>query len=141
VDELSPVNAPVNLRVEHLTRPLGLGSRRPRLSWQLPAGTAAQRAYQVRLAPGAAAGWVPGGQPVADLGQNINGWTRLGDLGPAGTELTLVHGEALDAAGDVRAHRGVPSRRGRLLGQVAARRRRRPVGGRDHREHLPVPAR
>ena len=34
-----------------------------------------------------------------DLGQNINGWVRLGHLGPAGTELTLVHGEALDAAG------------------------------------------
>jgi alpha-L-rhamnosidase len=41
------------------------------------------------------------GRHVADLGQNINGWTRLGDLGPAGTELTLVHGEALDGHGDV----------------------------------------
>ena len=38
---------------------------------------------------------------VVDLGQNINGWVRLTDLGPADTELTLVHGEALDAAGDV----------------------------------------
>lgn len=38
---------------------------------------------------------------VIDLGQNITGWLRLGDLGPAGTEVTLVHGEALDAAGDV----------------------------------------
>ncbi|MFF3935130.1 family 78 glycoside hydrolase catalytic domain [Streptomyces phaeofaciens] len=43
---------------------------------------------------------VPGHQ-VVDLGQNINGWIRLGDLGPAGTRLTLVHGEALDARGDV----------------------------------------
>ncbi len=34
-----------------------------------------------------------------DLGQNINGWVRLGRLGPAGTELTLVHGEALDGGG------------------------------------------
>ena len=34
---------------------------------------------------------------VVDLGQNINGWVRLTDLGPADTELTLVHGEALDA--------------------------------------------
>ncbi|MEU5770090.1 family 78 glycoside hydrolase catalytic domain [Streptomyces asoensis] len=38
---------------------------------------------------------------VVDLGQNINGWTRLTSLGPAGTRLTLVHGEALDARGDV----------------------------------------
>jgi alpha-L-rhamnosidase len=38
---------------------------------------------------------------VVDLGQNINGWIRLRDLGPAGTALTLVHGEALDPAGDV----------------------------------------
>ena len=38
---------------------------------------------------------------VVDLGQNINGWVRLTDLGPAGTELTLRHGEALDAAGDL----------------------------------------
>lgn len=38
---------------------------------------------------------------VVDLGQNINGWVRLDDLGPAGTDLTLVHGEALDAEGDV----------------------------------------
>ena len=33
---------------------------------------------------------------VVDLGQNINGWTRLSDLGPAGTEITLTHGEWLD---------------------------------------------
>lgn len=38
---------------------------------------------------------------IVDLGQNINGWVRVHDLGPAGTELTLVHGEALDADGDV----------------------------------------
>ena len=36
-----------------------------------------------------------------DLGQNINGWVRLRDLGPRGTEITLTHGEALDADGDV----------------------------------------
>ena len=44
---------------------------------------------------------LPGGRHVADLGQNITGWIRLRDLGPAGTELTLVHGEALDHEGDV----------------------------------------
>jgi alpha-L-rhamnosidase len=38
---------------------------------------------------------------VVDLGQNINGWVRLGDLGPAGSALTLTHGEALDGTGDV----------------------------------------
>ena len=43
---------------------------------------------------------VPGGQ-VFDLGQNVNGWVRLRDLGPAGTELTLTHAEALGPDGDV----------------------------------------
>ena len=38
---------------------------------------------------------------VVDLGQNINGWMRLLDLGPSGTEITLIHGEVLDASGDV----------------------------------------
>jgi alpha-L-rhamnosidase len=38
---------------------------------------------------------------VVDLGQNVNGWVRLADAGPAGTVVTLTHGEALDAAGDV----------------------------------------
>jgi alpha-L-rhamnosidase len=40
---------------------------------------------------------------VVDLGQNINGWVRLSGLGlgPAGTEVTLTHGEWLDENGDV----------------------------------------
>ncbi|GAA4302314.1 glycoside hydrolase family 78 protein [Klenkia terrae] len=41
------------------------------------------------------------GADVVDLGQNINGWLRLTDLGPAGTELTITHGEWLDGDGDV----------------------------------------
>ena len=41
------------------------------------------------------------GVHIVDLGQNINGWIRLRDLGPAGTELTLTHGEWLDPTGDV----------------------------------------
>ncbi|MFB4300577.1 family 78 glycoside hydrolase catalytic domain [Actinomadura sp. NTSP31] len=41
------------------------------------------------------------GRHVIDLGQNINGWMRLRNLGPAGTRLTLTHGEALDEHGDV----------------------------------------
>lgn len=38
---------------------------------------------------------------IVDFGQNLNGWVRLSRLGPAGSLVTLVHGEALDAAGDV----------------------------------------
>jgi alpha-L-rhamnosidase len=41
------------------------------------------------------------GRHVVDLGQNVNGWVRLADPGPAGTELVLTYGEALDASGDV----------------------------------------
>ncbi len=41
------------------------------------------------------------GHHVVDLGQNVNGWVRIPDPGPAGTELTLTYGEALDASGDV----------------------------------------
>ncbi len=44
---------------------------------------------------------LPNGRHVVDLGQNINGWVRLEDLGPAGTTSTLVHGELLDDSGDV----------------------------------------
>ncbi|WP_062385524.1 alpha-L-rhamnosidase [Demequina iriomotensis] len=39
------------------------------------------------------------GTAVIDLGQEINGWMRLTELGAAGTRLTLTHGEALDADG------------------------------------------
>lgn len=38
---------------------------------------------------------------VVDLGQNVNGWVRLTDLGPAGTTVTLTHGEWLGPDGDV----------------------------------------
>ncbi|MBO2448687.1 family 78 glycoside hydrolase catalytic domain [Actinomadura barringtoniae] len=41
------------------------------------------------------------GRHLVDLGQNITGRVRLSNLGPEGTRLTLVHGEALDASGDV----------------------------------------
>lgn len=39
------------------------------------------------------------GTVVIDLGQEINGWMRLPQLGPAGTHLQLTHGEVLDAHG------------------------------------------
>ena len=45
------MTGPDTLRVEHLDEPLGLGQRRPRLSWRLPPGTTAQRAYRIRLKP------------------------------------------------------------------------------------------
>lgn len=35
------------------------------------------------------------GRHIVDFGQCSNGWIRLTDLGPAGTELTIVHGETL----------------------------------------------
>jgi alpha-L-rhamnosidase len=41
------------------------------------------------------------GRHLVDLGRNINGWVRLANLGPAGTALTLTHGEALDGGGDL----------------------------------------
>jgi alpha-L-rhamnosidase len=43
---------------------------------------------------------VPRGQ-VFDLGQNVNGWVRLRNLGPAGTAITLTHGETVEVGGDV----------------------------------------
>jgi alpha-L-rhamnosidase len=38
---------------------------------------------------------------VVDLGQNINGWLRLTNLGSAGSHIKLVHGEAIEPSGDV----------------------------------------
>ncbi|MEZ0447529.1 family 78 glycoside hydrolase catalytic domain [Cellulomonas sp. ICMP 17802] len=43
----------------------------------------------------------PDGASIVDLGQNVNGWTRVRDLGPSGTTLVLRHGEHLDADGDL----------------------------------------
>ncbi|GGM82760.1 family 78 glycoside hydrolase catalytic domain [Dactylosporangium sucinum] len=60
---------------------------------------------------------------VVDLGQNINGWVRLRQLGEAGTRITLTHGERLGPSGDVDLEhlRPVIPGRGRVfraLGQV-----------------------
>jgi len=41
------------------------------------------------------------GKYIVDLGQNINGWLRVSNLGPCDTTLTITHGEALDGSGDV----------------------------------------
>lgn len=44
------MSAPHQLRVEHLgDAGLGIGERRPRLSWQLPDGASAQTGYQLEL--------------------------------------------------------------------------------------------
>ena len=38
---------------------------------------------------------------VVNLGQNINGWIRLGNVGPEGTAIELTYGEAVDETGNV----------------------------------------
>ena len=40
------------------------------------------------------------GRHLVDFGRNSNGWVRLTELGPAGTELTLVYAESLTPDGD-----------------------------------------
>ena len=42
----------MQVRVEHLDHPLGIGEREPRLSWRLPAGAGRQVAYEVALDDG-----------------------------------------------------------------------------------------
>jgi alpha-L-rhamnosidase len=42
----------------------------------------------------------PGGDTVADMGQNMVGWVRLKAAGPAGTTVTLRHAEVLDKNGN-----------------------------------------
>lgn len=41
------------------------------------------------------------GRQVVDFGQNSNGWIRLAELGPEGTEITISYGEWLDPDGDL----------------------------------------
>jgi len=43
----------------------------------------------------------PDGTYVVDLGQNINGWVRLSNLGPADSTITLRHGEAVGPDGRI----------------------------------------
>jgi alpha-L-rhamnosidase len=43
----------------------------------------------------------PSGAHVVDLGENIVGWVRLAELGPAGTETVLTYAEALAPDGEV----------------------------------------
>ena len=46
----------MRVRVEHLEQPIGIGDRRPRLSWQLPEGATRQVAYELRLDDGTSTG-------------------------------------------------------------------------------------
>jgi alpha-L-rhamnosidase len=59
---------PYDLRVDHLTAPLGTGPEAPRVSWKLPAGATAQRAYRV-----VAADWDSG---RVESGQST--WVHVG---------------------------------------------------------------
>jgi hypothetical protein len=54
----------MRVRVEHLDEPLGIGDRRPRLSWQLPDGTRQQHAYELRLDDGTTTGRVDSAESV-----------------------------------------------------------------------------
>jgi alpha-L-rhamnosidase len=56
--------APGQLRAEHQDQPLGIGERRPRLSWLLPSPAAAQHGYRLATEDGADTGWVAGQDSV-----------------------------------------------------------------------------
>ncbi|SDU63157.1 family 78 glycoside hydrolase catalytic domain [Jiangella alkaliphila] len=98
------MNEPTQLRVEHLSEPLGLDVRRPRLSWLLPLDAAEQVAYRIR-----AGAWdsgrvesrqsvlVPYGGPELASGQRVTWrvkvWTDAGESrwsGPAIWEMGLL---------------------------------------------------
>ena len=85
------MRAPHHLRAEHLgAAVLGLGERRPRLSWQLPVGTRLQVAYQIEI-DGRAQAQVESSDsvlvpwPGADLGSRarvewrVKVWTDAGE--------------------------------------------------------------
>lgn len=80
---------PYDLRVDHLTAPLGIGPETPRVSWKLPAGATTQHAYQV-VAADWDSGRVESGQstwlPVAVATTSglvvtwrVKTWTDLGE--------------------------------------------------------------
>lgn len=69
---------------------------RSRLTWSPAPPVRRTRAYAPMLIER-----LPSGRQIVDFGQNLNGWVRLSRLGPAGTAVTLTHGEALDRDGDL----------------------------------------
>ncbi|GAA2892599.1 glycoside hydrolase family 78 protein [Pseudonocardia halophobica] len=66
------MTVPTRLRLEHLPPGQACGAARPRGSWRLPAGTAAQQAYAVRISG-------PDG-PVWESGRRAGGGSALVDL-------------------------------------------------------------
>lgn len=56
---------------------------------------------RIREYPPIAITRLPSGRQIVDFGQNLNGWVRLSALGPAGSNIRLIHGEALNSTGDL----------------------------------------
>ena len=98
----------MRVRVEHLADTLGIGDRRPRLSWTLPAGVTEQKAYELELDDGTTTGRVDGpdnvlvpwpGRPLRSRERRtvrVRVWTDQGDLG--WSEETALEAGLLDAA-------------------------------------------
>jgi alpha-L-rhamnosidase len=99
---------PYGLRAEHLDEALGIRVARPRLSWRLPHGTAAQRAYRISADNGWDTGRVPDDRsvlvpyagPPLSSGQRVTWrvkvWTDLGESGwsaPCWFEMGLLETE------------------------------------------------
>ena len=99
---------PYGLRAEHLDEALGIRVTRPRLSWKLPSGAGAQRAYRIS----ADSSWdtgrvaddqtvlVPYAGPPLSSGQRVTWrvkvWTDLGESGwsaPCWFEMGLLEAE------------------------------------------------
>ena len=97
----------MRVRVEHLEETLGLGDRRPRLSWTLPAGVVEQKAYELELDDGTTTGRVDSadnvlvpwpGRPLRSRERRtvrVRVWTDQGDLG--WSEETALEAGLLDA--------------------------------------------
>src|SRR6478609_1169850 len=98
----------MRVRVEHLDTAFGLGTPRPRLSWQLPPGTTGQDAYELALDDGTSTGRVESSDnvlvpwPGADLASGerrrvrVRVWADGADLG--WSDWTDVEAGLLDAA-------------------------------------------
>ncbi|MFC4785641.1 family 78 glycoside hydrolase catalytic domain [Nocardioides sp. MAHUQ-72] len=83
----------MQLRVEHLDEPLGVGDRQPRLSWTLPPGAVEQKAYEIELDDGTTTGRVDSpdnvlvpwpGRPLRSRERRtarVRVWTDQGDVG------------------------------------------------------------
>src|SRR6478735_2598589 len=96
----------MRVRVEHLDHPVGIAERRPRLSWQLPVGTAAQDGYELEV-DGTSCGRTDSAEnvlvpwPAEDLGSGqrrgvrVRVWADGQDLG--WSEATVLETGLLDA--------------------------------------------